>query len=140
MSETKIILSVFTSYAKEFEQMDPDLLVKYFHQPAALVTQEKTEFMNKEEDIKETFDELFRYLKSNNFSHSSLSSLSVKQVSSSQAIITGRAIRFKKDGDELERFGLNYTMQKKENDWKIIFGLLHEYYQFILCEGFVLPG
>jgi hypothetical protein len=63
-------------------------------------------------------------LKRRGYDHSKTESLEVRQLRDNLVIVTGTVIRYKKDGSELERFNLNYTMRKVNDHWKIIVGTL----------------
>ena len=48
-----------------------------------------------------------------------------KHLGSQSAFVSGIALRFKSDGQELERVPLSYVLQKTESGWKIAVLLLH---------------
>jgi hypothetical protein len=65
-------------------------------------------------------------LKQRGYSRGEMPSLSVRRLSNNLAIVNGHVIRYRKDGTELERFGLTYTLRKVGEHWKIIAGILHD--------------
>ena len=75
-------------------------------------------------------------LRERKFTRSELdvNNLSAKMLSENIAIVSGSAIRYKKDQPtdaevELERIGVTYTFRKvddKDNPWKIICGIIHD--------------
>ena len=133
MSEIRTIYSRFLSYAKDFQKLAPSLAASYFHVPAALIASDNLAFMNKVDEVEAVFGQLFALLEHENFSHSTLDNVSIKQVSENQAIVSGNATRYRKDGSILEHFGLSYTMRKVQDEaepekfeWQIVVGVLHD--------------
>jgi len=91
-----------------------------------LMTSEQVALMKNDEDIRGVFAALFHNLKLNSFKRSELESTQVKQLSQSQAVVSGVATRYREDGSVLEHFGLTHTQRKMEQDWQIIVGVLHD--------------
>ncbi len=120
------ILETFHAYAKAFETLDPSAVLEFYHYPAVLVSEQKTVEIKNEIVGWLAFTIAMTQLKWHGYSYSETEALEVRQLRSDLAVITGTVIRFKKDKTELERFDLNYTMRKVNNNWKIIVGTLLE--------------
>jgi hypothetical protein len=43
----------------------------------------------------------------------------IKQLSATDVLASGVAVRYKLDGQELERVGITYVLHKLEGNWKI---------------------
>jgi hypothetical protein len=123
---TQDVLNTFFAYAKAFETLDPNQVVKFFNTPAMLMTPKDFALMLDEATIKLVFLQLFTDLKQKNFKESQLNRYQVTQLSENQAIVSGAATRYDKDGAVLEEFGLTYTLRLDNNQWKIVAGVLHD--------------
>jgi hypothetical protein len=51
---------------------------------------------------------------------------SIKSLSSSAALMGGVAVRYKTDGQQLERVGITYVLHKTESGWKFATVILHD--------------
>ena len=49
-----------------------------------------------------------------------------KSLSSSAALIGGVAVRYKTNGEQLERAGITYVLHKTESGWKFAAVILHD--------------
>jgi len=65
-------------------------------------------------------------LRNRDFGRSELSVGHVKSLSASATLVTGVAIRYKRNGQELERAGVTYVLHKAETGWKIAVLILHD--------------
>ena len=68
-------------------------------------------------------------LRTREFSRSELSVGYVKSLSASATLVTGIAIRYRRNGQELERVGVTYVLHKAETGWKIAVIILHDAHQ-----------
>jgi hypothetical protein len=65
------------------------------------------------------FARLTEDLKARGYGRSELAIQEVRILSAGTALVFGVVIRFKLSGEELERFGITYVMQKADGAWKI---------------------
>jgi Domain of unknown function (DUF4440) len=128
LDETEAILATFKDYTQAFETLDPQQVEPYFHQPAMLITTAKVSILNNADQIKRVFWILFADLTLKDFKCSTIDAIQVAQVSENQAIVSGTATRYDVNNLVLDRFGLNYTLRKVDGTWKIIVGVLHDYW------------
>jgi hypothetical protein len=129
--DTQTILNTFQDYAKTFESLNPLAILPFYHYPALLISSNKVAALNHQLEglIKLSF--VMAELKFRGYDHARTEFLSVRQLGNNLAIVSGVVIRYKKDrhekdDDELERFGLTYTLRKVDESWKIITGMLHD--------------
>jgi hypothetical protein len=124
MTVDPLILKTFLDYAEAFERLDPSVILPFFQYPAILITEQKPAKITNKITGWAGFKIAMIKLKCRGYDHSKTESLEVRQLRDDLAIVTGTVIRYKKDDSELERFDLNYTMRKVNEDWKIIVGAL----------------
>jgi hypothetical protein len=65
-------------------------------------------------------------LRARGFAKSELTNLHLKGLSATTAIAGGVAVRRKTDGQELERAGVMYLMQKTGDEWQIATIVIHD--------------
>jgi hypothetical protein len=68
-------------------------------------------------------------LRTREFGRSELSVGYAKSLSASATLVTGIAIRYQRNGQELERAGVTYVLHKAETGWKIAVIILHDAHQ-----------
>ncbi|MGA7934903.1 MAG: hypothetical protein WCA35_15260 [Kovacikia sp.] len=118
------ILRTFLDYAKAFETLNPSVVLPFYQYPAILITEQKPVRLTNHLCGWMAFGFAMLTLKLRGYHYGKTESLEVRQLRDDLAIVTGTVIRYKKDGCELERFDLNYTMRQVNSHWKIIVGVL----------------
>ena len=68
-------------------------------------------------------------LRTREFSRIELNVGYIKSLSASATLVMGIAIRYKRNGQELERAGVTYVLHKAETGWKIAVIILHDTHQ-----------
>jgi hypothetical protein len=128
---TQDILRTFNKYATTFEALNPLTVLDFYHYPAILISPQKAVAIKNRLEALLTFTIVMIDLKKRGYHHAKTSSLSVRQLASNLAIVSGVVTRYQKDRAErddtkLECLGLTYTLRQVDNDWKIIAGTLHD--------------
>jgi len=72
------------------------------------------------------FGPVMEGLRAKGYDRSELELGYVKSLSSSAALIAGVAVRYKTDGQQLERVGITYVLHKTESGWKFATVILHD--------------
>ena len=73
-------------------------------------------------------------LRARGFGRSELSVRNVKSLSATATLVTGVAVRYKVDGQELERVGVTYVLHKADTRWKIAVLIVHDANEVALHE------
>lgn len=127
MNENDIICQTFQEYAKVFENLKPREILAYYDYPAILIkpdTKPKT-FNNTIAGLA-IFFFVTQDLRKKQYKRSEMSQLSVKQLSSDLALVSGVARRININEKEFESFAFTYTMRKTIKGWKIIVATIHD--------------
>ena len=66
----------------------------------------------------------FDDLKTQKFGRTERAEANIKVLNDNTAMVSGRAIRYAKDGLELERRGATFALRKTDDGWKIV-ALIH---------------
>jgi len=133
-NEVEAVKAQFIKYSKVFNKLKPELIPPFFHLPSMLMTTKVVATMTTAIEVEGVFTQFMDSLRDQNFTHSKLDidNLGAKILSENIAIVSGAAIRYKKDPGmvaevELEQIGVTYTFRKDvSNDWKIIAGIIHD--------------
>ena len=142
-NEIEAVRAKFIEYSKVFNKLDPKLILPFFHVGSILITTDLVATMKSLQEVKGVFTQFMDSLRHKNFTRSELdvNNLQAKMLSENLAIVSGSAIRYKKDKDtevELERIGVTYTFckdipeatattpQPTDGVWKIVSGIIHK--------------
>jgi hypothetical protein len=126
MHEEAAVLEVFNNYNLAFRKLDPKILVDFYYYPSILTDNEQTILMFHPLVGYFVFGSVVKKFEMQNYGYSILNTITAKQMSENLALVSGRATRHRKDDTPYEEFGFTYTFRKKDDKWKIIYGVIHD--------------
>jgi hypothetical protein len=119
-------LRTLTDYYTAFSALDVQKFLPYFHEPSLLVGPQGIFAASTRADLATAFAPAVESLRVRGFGRSELSPRQSKMLSETAALVTGVAIRYKSDGQELERVGVTYILHRNDAGWKIAVVALHD--------------
>lgn len=119
-------LQTLTGYYKAFSTLDIQAVWPYFHQPSLLIGPQGVFAVPTFATLATVFTPTMEGLRAREFGRSELSVGYVKPLSATATLVTGIAIRYKRDGQELDRAGVTYVLHKAETGWRIAVIVLHD--------------
>jgi hypothetical protein len=126
MQDEAAVIEAFNNYNLAFRKMDAKILVDYYDYPSTLTDNEQTILMFHPLVGYFVFGSIIKKFEMNNYGYSILNTITAKQMSTNLALVSGRATRHRKDDTPYEEFGFTYTLRKKTDNWKIIYGVIHD--------------
>jgi ketosteroid isomerase-like protein len=117
---------VLTDYYRAFSTLDAQAVLPYFHEPSQLVSPAGVGSTPTRAAVVAVFQPAMDALRARGFAKSELTNLHLKGLSATTAIAGGVAVRRKTDGQELERAGVVYLMQKTDAGWQIATIVIHD--------------
>jgi len=119
-------LRTLTGYYSAFSTLDVPAVLPYFHEPCLFVNPQGVLSVPNSEALAAVLTSVLEALRAREFDRSLLSATKVQSLSESTCLITGVAVRYKRNGQELERVGVTYVLQKTDHAWKIAVIVLHD--------------
>ena len=120
------VAQVLTDYYRAFSTLDAQAVLPYFHEPSQLVSPAGVVPTPTRAAVAADFQPVMDALRARGFAKSELTNLHLKGLSGTTAIAGGVAVRQKTDGQELERAGVVYVMQKTGAGWQIATIVIHD--------------
>jgi ketosteroid isomerase-like protein len=117
---------VLTDYYRAFSTLDAQAVLPYFHEPSQLVSPAGVVPTPTRAAVAAVFQPIMDALRARGFAKTQLTNLHLKGLSGTTAIAGGVAVRHKTDGQELERAGVVYLMQKTAAGWQIATIVIHD--------------
>ena len=122
-------LRTLADYYRAFSTLEVQAVLPYFHEPSLFVVPQGVSAAPTFAALANVFTPIMEGLRAREFGRSELSVGSVNSLSGSATLVTGVAIRYKRNGQELERAGVTYVLHKAEAGWKIAVIILHDAHQ-----------
>jgi ketosteroid isomerase-like protein len=126
MTNKAAVTQVLTDYYRAFSHLDVQAILPYFHQPALLIGPPGVAPVPTSAALAGMFAPVMDDLRARGYGRSELNLERVQSLSATAALATGVALRYKADGQELERVGVTYVMHKADTGWKIAVLVLHD--------------
>jgi ketosteroid isomerase-like protein len=120
MTDETAVTHVLVEYYQAFSTLDIQAIVPYFHQPALLIAPQGVAAVPTSTDLVAIFAPVMEALRTRGYGRSELNLQQVKVLSATAALASGVALRYKTDGQELERVGIAYLLHKTDTGWKIV--------------------
>ncbi len=120
------VARVLTDYYRAFSTLDAQAVGPYFHEPSQLISPAGVMPAPTRTGVTAAFQPVMDALRARGFARSELINLRLKLLSAATVIAGGVAVRLKADGQELERAGVVYVLQKTNAGWQFATVALHE--------------
>jgi ketosteroid isomerase-like protein len=117
---------VLTDYYKAFSTLTVQSILRYFHQPALLIGPSGVIALPTPEAVVPIFGPVMENLRQREYQRSEFSLQQLRLLSATSALAMGVAIRYKTDGQEMERVGITYLLHKGDSGWKFAVMALHD--------------
>ena len=117
---------VVADYYRDFSTLNIQAILPYFNEPSLLVGPQGVIPIPDRAALVAVFGPVMEGLRGKGYSRSELEVGYVKPLGSSAALIGGVAVRFKTDGQQLERVGVTYLLHKTGSGWKFATVILHD--------------
>ena len=122
-------LRMLADYYGAFSTLEVQAILPFFHELSLLISPQGVFATSTFAALATAFTPAMEGLRTREFGRSELSVGSVRSLSASATLVTGVAIRYKRNGQELERAGVTYVLHKAETGWKIVVIILHDAHQ-----------
>ena len=125
MSNVEDATQLLKDYYRDFSTLKIPDIVPYFHEPCLFVSPQGVMSTPTYNEVSETFKIIAEGLRAKGYGRSELILKDARLLSASAVLVIGVAVRYKTDGDELERVGVSYLLHKN-TDWKIAVTVIHD--------------
>ena len=116
---------VLADYYRVFSRLEIEAIVPYFHEPALLIFPTAVIAVPTSAELAAVFGRTMEDLRARGYGRSEFLMREFRQLGTAAASATGVAVRYRVDGQELERVELTYMLWKAEADWRIAMMTLH---------------
>ena len=111
---------LFINYFRDFSNLDLTAIVSYFHIPCIFIVPQEVLVFSFASEVEGFWRPRFEDLKLREFGHTERAEANVEILNDNTALASSKAIRYTKDGAELEQRGATFALRKAENSWKIV--------------------
>jgi len=118
---------VLTDYYRAFSRRGVQAILPYFQEPSLLIVPVGGVIATPTHAaITAVFTAFLEALQARGFARSELTNLNLKRLSATTLLAGGIAVRYKADGQELDRAGVTYLLHKTDSAWKIAVVVVHD--------------
>jgi ketosteroid isomerase-like protein len=125
MTDETAVRQTLDEYYRAFSTLSVQAILPYLNQPALLVGPLGVIPLPAPSAVEPIFGPVMEGLRTRGYARSELGSQRIRILCAQSAFATGIAIRYRSDGEELERAGVTYLLRKTDDAWKIVVMVLH---------------
>ena len=118
------VTQALTDYYAAFSTLDAHAVAPYFHEPSQLVSPAGVGTTSTHAAVIAVFQPAMDALRARGFAKAEITNLRLKRLSAASVIAGGVAVR--RYGQELERNGVVYLLQKTNAGWQIAAIVIHD--------------
>ncbi len=126
MTDETAASQVLFDYYTAFSSLDVRAILDYFNEPCLFLGPAGAFVVPDSETLAVMLRPVMEGLRARGYSRSELDIGQIKRLSARTVMAIGVAIRYRTDGQELERVGVTYLLQNGEAGWKIAVLVLHD--------------
>ena len=126
MTDEATVNRMLDEYYAAFSTLNIEAILPYFHQPALLIGPPGVIALPTPAAVLPIFTPVMQNLRARGYGRSELDQRKVKVLSAKSALASGIVVRYKSDGQELERVGITYMLHKADDAWKFAVMVLHD--------------
>ncbi len=116
---------LFVDYFRDFSNLDLKAIVSYFHLPCVFIVPHDVLVFSTSAEVEAFWAPRFADMKASGFDHTERREASIQVLNDNTAMASSLAVRFKKDGTQLERRGAAFAVRKTDEGWKIVTVIHH---------------
>jgi len=125
MADETAVRQTLEEYYRAFSTLSVQAILPYLNEPALLVGPLGAIPLPIPSAVEPIFGPVMEDLRTRGYVRSELASLEIRILGPESAFATGIAIRYRSDGEELERAGISYLLRKTDGAWKFVVIVLH---------------
>mgnify|MGYP001617037879 CR=1 FL=1 len=126
MSDEAAVTRVLADYYSAFSTLNLEATLPYFHEPCLFIGPQGVGAVTTSAGLAGIIAPAMENLRARGYGRSELSLQQLKLLSATASLASGTAIRYKTDGQELDRVGVTYLLHKTDSGWKIAVLVLHD--------------
>ena len=119
------VLNTMQAYEEAWGRHDAAAVASFYYEPAMRVGQAGPVVRSTRKDQETFFSGFLQGLVGRGFERSEWVELDVRLLDAQTAIASGVAVRYKTDGEVLERVAVTYGLRKTDAGWKIFLSTTH---------------
>jgi ketosteroid isomerase-like protein len=120
------VTQLLTDYYRAFSSLDAQAVLPCYHEPSQLISPAGVVPTPTRTAVAAAFQPVMDALRARGFAKSELINLHIKRLSVNTVIAGGVAVRRRTDGQELERAGVVYLLQRTSAGWQFATVVIHD--------------
>jgi hypothetical protein len=116
----------FRGYAAAFQKLDAREVARHFHIPALLIAPHAVFPLPDAGAVEKEYRRVLGDAAAKGYARTEFSPLLERHLAEDLAVITGNGAWHKASGEELQRFGITYTLRQLQGEWRIVVAAIHD--------------
>jgi ketosteroid isomerase-like protein len=119
-------LEAFRLYTQAFQSLDARAVAAHYHEPAMIITPQGVVPFPTGAAVEEFYGKLMADLPARGYARTELSGLAERPLAAGLGLVTGVGVWRKASGEEIQRFGMTFTLRRSGESWRIVVATIHD--------------
>jgi ketosteroid isomerase-like protein len=119
-------VQAFKDYVAAVASLDAQRVAPHYHEPLMVVAAAGARALATRADIAAWLTPVFARLKERGYARSDWSEFQSKLLSNGVAVVSTQTVRYKTDGQQMEKVGFTYILRKTSEGWKVAVLIGHD--------------
>lgn len=124
-NEESEAVQAFRRYAEAFQTLDPRSVVRYFNEPALMITPQRVQVLDSAAAVEQAYRPVMAELQAKGFARTEFSPLVERRLGGDLAIVSCTGTWKSALGQDLARFGMTYTLRRVVDKWRLVVLTIH---------------
>jgi ketosteroid isomerase-like protein len=124
--ERAAAIQAFKDYVAAVGSLDAQRVAPHYHEPLMFVAAAGARALATRSDIEAWLTPVFARLKERGYGRSDWSEFQSKLLSNGVAVMSTQTVRYKTDGQQMEKVGFTYILRKTKEGWKVAVLIGHD--------------
>jgi hypothetical protein len=119
-------IDAFRLYTEAFRTLDPRSVGSFFNEPAIQINPRGVFALPNRAAVEQLYKGVMAELPAMGYARTDFSSLAERRLNDDLAVVSGSGAWKDASGNELQRFGMTYTLRRTPEAWLIVAAVIHE--------------
>ena len=124
--ERAAAVQAFKDYVAAVGSLDAKRVAPHYHEPLMFVAAAGARALATRADIEAWLTPVFARLRERGYARSDWSEFQSKLLSNGVAVVSTQTVRYKTDGQQMEKLGFTYILRKTSEGWKVAVLIGHD--------------
>jgi hypothetical protein len=119
-------IAAFRRYTEAFQTLEPQRMAAHFNEPAIMISPQGVIGLPNAAAVEQAYGRVMAELPARGYARTEFSPLTERKLGRDLVMVSGNCAWKDGAGEEIQPFGITYTLQRADGTWRIVVAAIHE--------------